>query len=102
MVQTIQCEFRSRSAKADRGVAKSLGYGFVIPGGEHTGTNGVVDHHYISRFEECAGKRISRLLSQSNRAIAGFRSRTEGVGTPQSNSSSFVTSDHFPGRESGL
>jgi hypothetical protein len=36
MVQTIQREFRSRGAKTDRGIAKSLGHGFVIPGGEHT------------------------------------------------------------------
>jgi Electron transfer DM13 len=33
MVQTIQREFRSRGAKIDRGIAKSLGHGFVIPGG---------------------------------------------------------------------
>ena len=38
MVQTIQREFRSRGAKADRGIAKSLGHGVVIPGGEHAET----------------------------------------------------------------
>src|SRR5258706_14235998 len=38
MVQTIQREFRSRCAETDRGIGKSLGHGFVIPGGEHRGT----------------------------------------------------------------
>jgi hypothetical protein len=37
MVQAIQREFRSRGAKTDRGIAKSLGHGFAILGGEHTG-----------------------------------------------------------------
>jgi hypothetical protein len=37
MAQAIQREFRCRGAKSDRGVAKSLGQGFVIPGAEQTG-----------------------------------------------------------------
>ncbi len=35
MVQTIQREFRGRGAKTDRGIAKSIGHGFLILEGEH-------------------------------------------------------------------
>src|SRR5258707_6241377 len=81
MVQTIQREFRSRGAKTDRGIGKSLGHGFVIRGGEHRGTRWSCGLWVQSRFWFSTATNFDpqRALQSIAHVCLGVRQKSSGV-----------------------